>query len=360
MYHRLPMLHALILAGGSGKRFWPLSRRATPKQLLAIAGKRTMIAETVARLRGLVPPSRVHVLTNRSTVAAMRKALPGVPARQIVGEPEGRDTTAAIGLGAALVASRDPDGVMVVLPADHVIEPAAAFRRTLAAAADAAKREGGLYVFGVKPNHPATGYGYIQRGPALTKSRGVRVFKVKRFVEKPDLATAKRYVADGGFLWNAGIFCWRASDILAAIAKYKPAIGAALEKIRASKGSPAVLNREFPRIEKISIDYAVMEKAPDVRMLEAAWGWDDVGSWTSVAAYLKRDAAGNSVAGDFRGVDVSNCLVLSDGHLVAAVGVRDLIIVRTKDATLVCHRDRAQDVKKLVDLLEAEKREAVL
>ena len=352
------MLHALVLAGGSGKRFWPLSRRATPKQLLAIAGKKTMIAETVDRLRGLVPPSRVHVLTNKSTVAAIRKALPGVPARQIVGEPEGRDTTAAIGLGAALISKRDPDAVMIVLPADHVIRPAAAFRRTMAAAAEAAQRDGGLYVFGVKPTHPATGYGYIQRGRRDGASRGVPVFKVHRFVEKPDLATAKRYVSSRRFLWNAGIFCWRAADILAAIARSRPAIGASLERIR--RGGPAVLAREFPRIEKISIDYAVMEKAPDVRMLEAAWGWDDVGSWASVGPYLPRDAAGNSSLGDFLAVESTDCTVLTDGHLVAAVGVTGLVIVRTRDATLVCRRDSAQDVKKLVDLLEAQKRAKLL
>lgn len=352
------MLHALILAGGSGKRFWPLSRRATPKQLLAIAGKKPMIAETVERLRGLVPASRVHVLTNRATVVAMRKALPGVPEGQIIGEPDGRDTTAAIGLGAALVSKRDPDAVMVVLPADHVIRPAAAFRKSLAAAAAAAGKDGGLYVFGVKPTGPATGYGYIRRGARAGASKGVPVFNVERFVEKPDLDTAKKYVADGRFLWNAGIFCWRARDILAAIARYKPAIGAALDKIR--RGGPAVLAREFPRIEKVSIDYAVMEKAPDVKVIEAAWGWDDVGSWASVGPYLPQDGAGNAALGDFLAVDSTDCTVLTDGHLVAAVGVEGLVIVRTKDATLVCRRDRAQDVKKLVDLLEAQKRAKLL
>ena len=352
------MLHALVLAGGSGKRFWPLSRRASPKQLLAIAGKKPMIAETVERLRGLVPPSRVHVLTNRATVAAIRRALPGVPPGQIVGEPEGRDTTAAIGLGATLISKRDPDGVMVVLPADHVIRPAAEFRKSLAAAAEAARKGGGLFVFGVKPSCPATGYGYIRRGAKIGASRGVPVFKVDRFVEKPDLATAKHYLASGRFLWNAGIFCWRARDILAAIAKFRPAIGASLEKIR--RGGAAALAREFRRIEKVSIDYAVMEKAPDVRVIEAAWAWDDVGSWASVGPYLPRDAAGNSSVGDFLAVESTDCTVLTDGHLVAAVGVTGLVIVRTKDATLVCRRDRAQDVKKLVDLLEAQKRAKLL
>ncbi|MCC6739398.1 MAG: mannose-1-phosphate guanylyltransferase [Planctomycetia bacterium] len=352
------MIHALVLAGGSGKRFWPLSRRATPKQLLAIAGEKPMIAETVERLRGLVPPSRVHVLTNKATVSAIRKALPGVPAAQVVGEPDGRDTTAAIGLGAVLVSKRDPDAVMVVLPADHVIRPAAAFRRSLSAAAAAARRDGGLYVFGVKPTGPATGYGYILRGGKVADSKGVPVHRVERFVEKPDLETARKYVADGRFLWNAGIFCWRAKDILAAIARERPAIGRSLERIR--KGGASALAREFPRIEKVSIDYAVMEKAADVRVIEAAWAWDDVGSWASVGPYLPRDGAGNAVRGDVLAVETTDCTVLSDGHLVAAVGVTGLVIVRTKDATLVCRRDRAQDVKKLVDLLEAQKRARLL
>ncbi|MBI2919847.1 MAG: mannose-1-phosphate guanylyltransferase [Planctomycetes bacterium] len=356
------MLHAVIMAGGSGKRFWPMSRRATPKQLLRIAGARTMIEETVARVRGLVPPARTWVVTNASTAAPIRRLLKGVPARQVVGEPQGRDTTAAVGLAAALVAARDPGAVLVCLPADHVIRPAAEFRRSLAAAAEAAKK-GGLFVFGVKPTYAATGYGYVKRGARAGTSRGVPVHEVERFVEKPDRATAEKYVASGAYFWNSGIFCWRAQTILDEIRVYRPAIGASLEKIRAAAGTrreKAVLAREFPRIEKISIDFAVMEKSTEVRMIEAAWTWDDVGSWASVGGYLTRDARGNASTGRHRSVDSEGCVVLADGHLVATVGVRDLIIVRTKDATLVCHKDRAQDVKKLVDLLEAEGLEELL
>jgi len=357
------MLHAVIMAGGSGKRFWPRSRRQTPKQLLRIAGQRTMIEETVARVRGLVPPSRVHVLTNASTVAPIRKLLPAVPPKQIVGEPAGRDTTAALGLGAVLVAAQNPEAVMICLPADHVIRPAAAFRRTVAAAAEAARKHGGLYVFGVRPTHPATGYGYVKRGARERSVRGIPVHRVERFVEKPDRATAARYLSAGDYFWNSGIFCWRARDLLNEIGLYRPEIGHALGRIAAAVGTKrerTVLEREFPKIERISIDYAVMEKSPEVRMIEATWEWDDVGSWSSVAPYLKRDAWGNAVAGKHRHVDTENCIVLADGHLIATVGVRDLIIVRTPDATLICHRDRAQDVKKLVDLLEEEGLEDLL
>jgi mannose-1-phosphate guanylyltransferase len=353
------MLHALILAGGSGKRFWPLSRRTTPKQLLRIASEATMIEETVARMSGLVPPSRVHVLTNASTVAPIRKLLRRVPPEQVVGEPEGRDTAAAIGLGAVLAAKRDPDAVVAVLPADHVIRPAAAFRTSIAAAAAAAK-SGGLFVFGVAPDHPATGYGYIRRGRRVGASRGVPLFRVARFVEKPDAKTARRYLADGDYLWNSGVFCWRADAILSALRRFRPGVAAPLDRIAAAGASPAALTREFHKAERISIDYAVLENSPDVRMIAADWHWDDVGSWTSVAAYVRADGRGNRARGKYFGLDSENCLVLTDGHLVGTVGVKDLVIVRTHDATLVCHRDRAQDVKKLVDLLEAAGEEHVL
>jgi len=356
------MLHAVILAGGSGKRFWPLSRRATPKQLLRIGGRTTMIEETAARLRGLVPPSRIRVITNRSTVAPIAGLLRRVPRRQVVGEPEGRDTAAAIGLGAVLAAARDPGAVTVVLPADHVIAPAAAFRRALAAAA-AAARDGGLFVFGIPPTFPATGYGYIRRGPRAGSSRGVPLHRVAKFVEKPPLAGARRMLAAGGHFWNSGIFVWKASSLLDALRRFRPAVAGPLDRIAAAVGTrreAEVLKREYREIERISIDYAVLEKSPDVRMIEADWGWDDVGTWAGVEKYLAADGAGNAVRGRHLGIDTKGCVILSEGHLVATVGVRDLVIVRTADATLICPRSRAQDVKALVDRLEALREESLL
>jgi mannose-1-phosphate guanylyltransferase len=371
------MLHAVIMAGGSGKRFWPQSRHDRPKQVLPIAGPRPMIAETVLRLDGLVPIERTYIVTHeaqagrilagvglgrrvprsaRPTVATAGQASRGT--LRIIAEPFGRDTAACIGLAAVHVRRADPDAVMLVMPADQVIHPVKRFQEVMRAAVEIANTEGALVTFGIKPACPATGYGYIHKGGRLIEVRGIRVHEVHRFREKPAKAVAEEYVASGEYYWNSGIFCWRAATILDCLKRFTPELYEALERIAGAIATPneaVVLREAYEPLEKISIDYAVMEKAESIRVVEADFEWSDVGSWESVAR-LRRpeaDAQGNVLVGRCELLDVAGSLILSDeGHLIGVIGVDDLIIVHTPDATLVCSKRRAEDVKRLVDHLE--------
>ncbi len=351
------MLHAVIMAGGSGKRFWPMSRRKRPKQLLTLVGKKTLVQETVERLGGLVPPDRTHIITNAAHVDVLRTHLPEIPSRNIVGEPVGRDTANCIALSAAIVSATDPDAVIVTLPADHIIRPKQSFQNTVRAAAEVARESDSLVVFGVKPRKASTGYGYIRAGEKLAELRGIPVFRVKQFQEKPNAETARRFLESGDYYWNSGNFVWRSSAILAQLEKHLPETYRAMMAIRAALGTAdeaKVLAREYDKLQRISIDYAVMEKADDVKMIEASYEWDDVGSWGSLENVFTRNKYGSVIIGKHCGLDTSNCIVLGDEHLVATIGVTDLIIVQTRDATLICHKDRAEEVRKLVDQLEKE------
>lgn len=357
------MLHAVIMAGGSGKRFWPMSRRRTPKQLLALVGKKTMVQETVERLSGLVPPDRTYVITNEAHVDLLRHNLPDLPERNVVGEPVGRDTAACVALSAAVVSASDPDAVIVTLPADHLIRPKQTFQETVRAAVEVARESDALVVFGVKPRTPSTGYGYIRAGEKLAELRRIPVFRVKQFQEKPDAETARRYLESGDYYWNSGNFVWRASVILDQLEKHLPETWRGAMAIReaiGTKNEAKVLWREYEKFPRISIDYAVMEKADDVRMIEAPYEWDDVGSWGSLENVFTRNKYGSVIIGKHCGIDTTNCIVLGDEHLVATIGVSDLIIVQTRDATLICRKDRAEDVRKLVDQLEKEGFDAYL
>ncbi|MEK7865331.1 MAG: mannose-1-phosphate guanylyltransferase [Planctomycetota bacterium] len=357
------MLHAVIMAGGSGKRFWPMSRRRTPKQLLTLVGKKTLVQETVERLGGLVPPDRTYVITNEAHVEVLRHHLPDLPERNVVGEPVGRDTAACIALSAAIVSATDPDAVILTLPADHLIRPKQTFQETVRAAAEVARESDALVVFGVKPRTASTGYGYIRAGEKLAELRRIPVFRAKQFQEKPDAATARKYLESGDYYWNSGNFVWRASAILTQLEKHLPETWRAVMEIReaiGTKDEAKVLAREYEKLQRISIDYAVMEKADDVRMIEASYEWDDVGSWGSLENVFTRNKYGNVIIGKHCGIDTTNCIVMGDEHLVATIGVSDLIIVQTRDATLICHKDRAQDVRKLADQLEKEGFDAYL
>lgn len=357
------MLHAVIMAGGSGKRFWPMSRRRTPKQLLTLVGRKTLVQETVERLGGLVPPDRTYVVTNEAHVDVLRHHLPDLPEKNVVGEPVGRDTAACIAVSAAMVSASDPDAVILTLPADHMIRPKQTFQDTVRAAAEVARESDALVVFGVKPRTPSTGYGYIRAGEKLAEIRRIPVFRVKQFREKPDAATARQYLESGDYYWNSGNFVWRASAILAQVEKHLPETyrGAmAIREALGTKDEEATMAREYEKLPRISIDYAVMEKADDVRMIEAPYEWDDVGSWGSLENVFTRNKHGSVIIGKHCGIDTTNCIVLGDEHLVATIGVTDLIIVQTRDATLICHKDRAEDVRKLADQLEKEGFDAYL
>lgn len=353
------MLHAVIMAGGSGKRFWPQSRRHQPKQVLPIAGARPLVAEALQRLDGLVPVQRTYVVTHESQVAPILGALGLSLPPRVIAEPFGRDTAACIGLAAVHIRRADPEGVMLILPADQVIHPVERFQEVMRAGVELVEDSDALLTFGIKPSYPATGYGYIHRGERLAEARGVPVYAVRRFREKPARPVAEEFVESGEYYWNSGIFCWRAAAILGCLKRFAPKLHDALEQIAGALATPIeemVLREAYEPLEKISIDYAVMERAESIRVVEADFEWSDVGSWESVARLRRAEADphGNVLLGDrCEALDTTGSLVLAEGaHLVALVGVEDLIVVHTSDATLVCSKRRAEDVKLLVDRLE--------
>ena len=352
------MLHAVVMAGGSGTRFWPASRASLPKQLLPLAGARTLLEDTVARLEGLVPPERVLVVTSAQLLEAARRQLPQVPAAGLVGEPCKRDTAPCIGLAALLVSRRDPDATMVVMPSDHVLAPAAQFQAAVRqAAALVAEQPGRLVTFGVRPTYPAESYGYIQQGGPLAVAPGAApAHAVARFREKPPRQVAEAYLAAGDFLWNAGIFVWKAATILAALRARQPECLAHLERIAAAwdgTDRDAVFAHEFAAIKGISIDYAVLEHASDVVVIEAPFTWDDLGGWSAVARQRGVDADGNTIVGRHLGIDSTRTIVHAAGdHLVVTVGLEDMLVVHTPDATLVADRSHEEAVRKVVAELE--------
>lgn len=346
--------YAVIMAGGSGTRFWPLSRRRRPKQLLELLGPKTLLEQTVARLRGIIPSSRIFVFTNELLRGEVIRRLPGIPRHQVVAEPAARNTAPTIGLAAHEILRRDADGVMVVLPSDHVITKPAKFRRALQAACRWAATEGRSVTLGLKPTRPDTGYGYVRKGRPVGRVAGQEIYRVEAFTEKPPLAMARRYLASGRYLWNGGMFIWRASTLLKNLARCKPRMARALAKIAGAGGVrvPAVLRRVFPSLEKISIDYAVMEKISDVFVVSADIGWSDVGSWAVVYDLQKKRAGGNVQPRQSVCIDSQGNMIVSAGKMVVTVGVRDMVIVETRDALLVCPRVRSQDVGKAVQELE--------
>jgi len=352
------MLHAIVMAGGSGTRFWPASRVALPKQLLPLAGDQTLLEDTVARLDSLVPPERTMVVTAARLLDAVRMQLPGVPESGLVGEPCKRDTAPCIGLAALLVARHDPNATMVVMPSDHVIRPAEKFRGAIRQAeALVAAAPGRLVTFGIRPTYPAESFGYIQQGAPLPVGPGAApAHTVARFKEKPPAAVAAEYLAAGTYLWNAGIFVWKAATILAALAERQPECLAHLERIAAAWDGPdrdRVFDEEFAAIKGTSIDYAVLETAPDVAVIEAPFGWDDLGGWSAVARQRGADPEGNTIVGRHLGIDSLRTIVhTGPDHLVVTVGLEDMLVVHTPDATLVADRGHEEAVRKVVAELE--------
>ncbi len=353
------MLHAIVMAGGSGTRFWPASRAALPKQLLPLAGDRTLLEDTVARLEGLVPPDRTLVVTSARLLDAARRQLPGIPSACLVGEPCKRDTAPCIGLAALLVSRADPDATMAVMPSDHVIRPAETFRDAIRQAARLVEQHPGrLVTFGIRPTYPAESFGYIQQGTPLSGGPDeAPAHVVAAFREKPPASVAAEYVAAGTYLWNAGIFVWKAATILEALAERQPECLTRLEAIAAAWDGPdrdRVFAEEFAAIKGISIDYAVLEHARDVAVIEAPFGWDDLGGWSAVARQRGTDQSGNTVVGRHLGIDSSGTIVhAADGHLVVTMGLVDMLVVHTPDATLVASRDREEAVRKVVTELES-------
>jgi len=356
-------LHTVILAGGSGTRFWPLSRRDHPKQFLQLGGSRTLLQQSFDRLRGLAGLDGVWVVTNEVLATGVTKQLADLHRSNLIVEPQGRDTAVAMGLAAGLIAAQDPSAVLAITPSDHLIRPATRFRDAIKeGAALAEATPGRIVTFGIPATEPRTAYGYIHRAGALKHGGTLSAHIVEAFCEKPDAATAQEYVAGGEHSWNSGIFVWRADTLLDALATHLPATREAIDRIVGAWGTSEqdrIFAAEYSRLEKISIDYAVLEKASDVVVLEADFEWSDVGSWTAITALIEHDAAGNAVRNaPFVGVEAKNCLVQGDGRLVAVLGLDAVCVIQTRDATLVCPVDRAEDVKKIVAALEANELEA--
>jgi mannose-1-phosphate guanylyltransferase len=363
-------VHAVILAGGRGTRFWPRSRTRTPKQLLNIVGAETMLEQTVARLRPLVPPDRTWTVTNAEQAAAVRKQLPAPARRRVLTEPIGRNTAAAIALAAVHVRHAERgDALLAVLPADHYIANPERYRVIVRAALDMARDKGHMIVLGIPPTRPETGFGYIERMGEPLDSRGFPVFAVRRFTEKPALAVAKEYAGSGDYHWNAGMFFWRASTFLDNLRNYLPKTHEALESLAANIGKQSYekhLRTIYPRLENISVDYAILEPATRepgksrVFVIPAEVGWSDIGSWTAVYELLAKRVGENILAGAGYSVDATGNFLWSPSKFVAVIGVSDLVVVDTPDALLICPRDRAQDVGKIVKKLEDERRKDLL
>lgn len=352
-------LYAVVMAGGVGTRLWPRSRAATPKQFLDLLGPRTMLQETIDRIEPLIPLHRMLVVAGVEHTAEVQAQMPDLPAENILAEPGPRGTAPCIGLAAMALWRRDPAALMAVFPADHCIADAAGFRRAIAAAAQIAQ-EGYLVTLGITPSHPHTGYGYIQRGPTLGQRGGLPVFEVRRFVEKPDEATARQFVASGEYYWNAGIFIWQVERILAEIERLLPRLHAGLQRINQAWHSPrrmAELEGAWQQMPSTTIDYGIMEKATRVAVLPVEIGWDDVGNWATLSALLEADEAGNVVRGSGRPLLLDTAgtyLYTSAGRLVAAIGLKDFVVVDTPDALLICPKDRAQAVREVVERLQGE------
>ena len=354
------MLHAIIMAGGSGTRFWPASRTAQPKQLLDLAGAETMMQATVGRLVGFIPGERVLIVTNQKLVQPIREQLPSVRKESVIGEPCKRDTAPCIGLAAIAVLADDEDATMIVLPADHVISPTSKFQAALAYAVELVNQAPERIVtFGIPPTYPAESFGYIERSESLGEGEidGMNAYRVARFREKPDRQTAESYLATQRFYWNSGIFVWKARTIWEALAKYEPEMFAHLDLIRAAWGTSQqeeVLQREFHALKGKSIDYAVLEKHPEVAVVEAPYQWDDCGSWRSVARIRGENEEGNTIAGLHLGIRTRDSIVRTDDqHLVVTLGLKDCIVVHTPDATLVANKHDEEAIREVVKELEA-------
>jgi mannose-1-phosphate guanylyltransferase len=360
---------AVLLAGGRGTRFWPRSRARTPKQLLDIlssrtAGSRTMVRETLARLAPLFSARNAWIVTNKEQSPAVRRALPEIAPSRILAEPTGVNTAAAIALAAIHLVHEHGDALMAVLPSDSYIADAGGYRARVKAALELARTPGNLVVIGISPTRPETGYGYIERGGKSAKARGVTAYAVRRFTEKPSRTDAQKYVASGKYLWNAGMFFWRASTYMEHLQRFLPATHDAMQELAAAIGTrryTSALHRIYPKLRNISVDYAIMEPATreasrsKVFVIPAAVGWSDIGSWAAVYELLAGKAGANVSAGASFALDAAGNYLWSPKKFVAAIGVRDLVVVETDDALLVCSRERSQDVGKIVKWLEEQK-----
>ena len=342
--------YAVIMAGGRGERFWPLSTAARPKQFLSLFGGKTLLTQAVDRLSGVIPPERILVITSRDLVPLTRETAWNLPAENIIGEPMGRDTAAACALACGLVSQRDPQGVVCILTADQLMADVDAFRQILADSVSVAAAQDVIVTIGVQPDHPATGFGYIEAGEKLETDTATAFQRAVRFVEKPNASVAAEYVASGRYCWNAGMFIWRVGVMRQAIDQHAPHLTALCEQAAETRPAEldALLDTIYPPLKKISVDFAIMEHLKNIVVARGSFGWDDVGTWSAVGNHIAVDAVGNVVVGSCEAVEATGNVVISEGRLTALLGVKDVVVVHAGATTLVCARDRVQDLKKLV------------
>ncbi|MCK5529450.1 MAG: mannose-1-phosphate guanylyltransferase [Kiritimatiellae bacterium] len=346
--------YAVIMAGGKGERFWPLSSSKTPKQVLPLISDRPMIAMTVDYIKDLIPVERILIITNASLVDVTKDAVPELPTENIIGEPVGRDTAAACALGAALVKARCPDGAFCILTADHAISDLDKFRATISEGLAYALQNDVLMTIGIKPTFASTGFGYIEAGDKLESNGEVKLNQAVRFVEKPDKTTAESYLESGKFLWNSGMFMWSVNSLLKAFKKFSPEIFAMadkIEKVALSDEFYPTLREEYNKLGKISIDYAVMEKADNIVLANGEFSWSDIGTWPSLADHYEADDTGNVVVGTGEHMESADNIIVSKDRLTVLIGVSDLVVVQSKHATLICPKDKVEDIKAMVKQL---------
>lgn len=348
-------LYALIMAGGVGSRFWPRSKEKTPKQLIKIFGDKTMIQDTVGRLEGIIPKENIFIITNKVQREEIIKQLPEIPINNILEEPFGRNTAACIGLASIMIEEKSKDAITIVLPADHIIKDTVSFQKTITSAAKFADESKGLVTIGIIPTRPETGYGYIQIDDSIVTDN---IHKVLTFAEKPNYATAVRFLESGDFLWNSGMFIWRIDAILEEIRKFMPELYAGLESIKKSIHAPnfeEVLTNLYGQLRNISVDYGIMEKSQKVFLTKGDFSWSDVGSWEEVYQLSEKNEEGNAVVGKVFTDGTSDSYIFSPNKFTAVIGAENFIVINTDDALLICRRDKAQEVKKVIEHLKFNK-----
>ena len=348
-------MYIVIMAGGRGTRFWPLSKGSLPKQLLKLINDKTMLQLTVERVLPIAKPENIFIVTNIDHAKEVSRQLPFIPKKNILQEPIGKNTAACIGLAATYINKIDPAGKMVVLPSDHYITDPVNLRKILTAIDRSLDEMDYLFTIGFKPTYPETGYGYIQTGGKIKKAGSHQICKVKKFVEKPDLKTAKKYFKDKTFLWNSGIFAWKVETILKEIKSFLPSLYSGLQEINSAIGKPRefkVIKKAYSEFENISIDYGIMEKSSKIAIIPAQIHWKDVGSWNSLEEFLKKDSMNNATVGKNILIDTKDSIIFGTNQLIAALGVKDLIIVQANGVVFVCHKKKGQEVKRIISALE--------